>query len=286
MRGNPGAETVTLANVPPDAHSLMGVQLGPLVLAAEHVDRLNSSLGRYSSHASKAINSVDKAILWGQAAAMAEPVLDRMAAYPDPDEPIRQEMDTVRNAIRWEMTAHPQADSMAVARSLGSVVRRVVDREDPRALDTPILRTGFDILQLFKPHLTPQRIGAWPTGQTTFRKFGIPKTFDNERLMAAGAPEILAALGFSEDDPLMRAAESNPESFLRFAGGKKLSAVQREIPQIIEQLPRILRTAVFVRGIVKPAVQGLRASRVDARALARQHYAYREAMLAQYDSDW
>ncbi len=284
MAGNHGAEAVTLPNMAPDAYSLMGVQLGPLVLAAEHADRLNwDAAGRFSRHAETTIGSVDKAILWGQAAMLAEPVLDAMAAYPDPNEPIRRELETVRGAIRAEVAAQPQADSMVVARGLGSVVRRVIDRQDPEALDTPILRTGFDILQLFKPQMTAQRIGAWPTGQTTFRKFGFRKTIDNERLLAAGAPEILTALGFAPEDPLMQAARSNPQSFLRSVAGKKLDAVQREVPQIIEQLPRILRTAVFLRGVLKPAVHGLRASRVDTPALARQHAAYHRS---RYDYDW
>ncbi len=284
MSENLRGGAVTLPNMAPDAYSLMGVQLGPLVVAAEHADRLNwGAAGRYSRHAQSTIRSVDKAIRWGEAAMMAEPVLDAMAASPDPNEPIRQEMETVRSAIRAEVAAQPQADSMAVARGLGSVVRRVVDREDPEALDTPILRTGLDILQLFKPNLTAQRIGAWPTGQTTFRKFGLHKTVDNERLLAAGAPEILAALGFAPEDPLMRAAQSNPQSFLRFAAGRKLDAVQTEIPQIIEQLPQVLQTAAYLRGVLKPVIQGMRASRVDTPALARQHAAYHAS---RYDYEW
>lgn len=284
MSANQRGEALTLAGMPPDAYSLMGVQLGPLVLAAEHVDRLSwGAAGRYSRQAQTAIGSVDKAILWGRAAMLAEPALDAMAAYPDPNEPIRQEMGKVRDAIRLEMTVQPEADSLAVARSLGSVVKRVVDRENPYALDTPILRTGFDILQLFKPNLTAQRVGEWPDGQTTFRKFVFSKTIDNERLLAAGAPEILTALGFAPEDPLMRAAQSNPESFLRSVAGKKLGVAQSEIPRIIEQLPHILRTAVFLRGVIKPAVQGLRASRVDTPALARQHAAYQDS---RYDYAW
>lgn len=275
-----GSRTVQEAPV-----TFLGIDVDQLVRTAESGGMiafgLTNNYGFYQN-GQDVLNHLDRVARYAEVLPHVGPVLDSINAHPNPNQAFADELGVVRSALWREVAArHPgqtleqagrSSSALEVAQCLGAVVGRLVQRDGPDALPTPNLRAALDIRYILSGQ-SPEALTAQFTGRRTLRKGFLKITVDNDKLVAAAAPEILDALGFSPEDPLVQGATEHPEWTRRFAG-KRLRYYYRHRQEFFNSLPNILQTGTMLREIYSPVMSALEASNMDRAALRRLRLAY------------
>jgi hypothetical protein len=171
----------------------------------------------------------------------AAPYVEAIGAYDNPAAQLGADLEEVRSAVETDLLAqNAEVDAAEAARSvtpgqiahsIGSVLGRrlFAPQTDPQALRTPLLR---DLAAVY----ARQRLGPEAT-PADILKDRLPSAM----ILKAAAPEILQALGFAPDHPMVVSADRG--GFVRGAGkmfaGGKLSAITRT-PELLRHVQATL----------------------------------------------
>jgi hypothetical protein len=222
------AEMMTRGGYPAE---VLGVQIDPAIQAADVASGIAYSFGRYVPDGWK-IRDGARGVYKAQGALnRAAPYVDVMASYDNPGMQLGADLEEVRAAVETDllaqntgMDAEQAARSVTpaqVAASVGSVLgdRLFAPLSDPDALRVPLLRDLGDAYARQASGRRDETVAGLP-----LRRF-LPSSM----VLKAAAPELLQALGFAPNHPMVLSADQG--GFMRGAGkffaGRKLEAIKR-----------------------------------------------------------
>jgi hypothetical protein len=219
---------------------VMGFSVDPAIHAAESANSMADAFGRSSPDGWTVIRAVRGLAKAQRMAWRAAPYINALGNCDSPGEQLGVEFEILRSAVEADLLAqnaslNPEEAARSVtpgqvAQSIGSVIgeRLFAPESDPAALPTPLLRELADIFV--------QQSGSKATPADV-----IKQTMPSNVILKAAAPEILQALGFSPNHPMVASADRG--GFIRGAGkivaGHKLRAIKK-VPKLVEQVCAIL----------------------------------------------
>lgn len=231
---------------------VLGFSVAPAIQAADVASDMAYAFGRHTVPGGWKVRDAARGLAGAQAVLdRAAPYVDVMSSFEDPAAQLAADLEEVRSSVESDLLAQNAGlswDEAArsvtpdqVAKSVGTLIgqRLFAPESDPEALSTPLLRglAGVYARQKLGPQATAADVlrGRLPAGT----------------ILRTAAPEILLALGFAPDHPMVASADRG--GFLRFAGG----IVAGDKMRAITKTPQLLR---HVQAILPPSGEQLRQS--------------------------
>lgn len=230
---------------------VLGFSVNPAIRAADVASDMAYAFGRQVPGGWK-VQDAARGLISAQAALdRAAPYVEVMGSYDNPAAQLATDLEEVRSAVEADLLAQNPGMSWErasrsvtpdqVANSLGTLIgsRLFAPEDKPEALSTPLLRDLADVY-------AKQKFGAEATAADVL-KGRLPSA----TVLKTAAPEILLALGFAPDHPMVASADRG--GFLRFAGG----IVAGDKMRAITRTPQLLR---HVQAALPPSGEQLRHS--------------------------